>query len=685
MKQTLLALEASVRRCIALWGAIVATFVMSACAPERTIGDDSSALGKNSAAALSARSNAAPVDPEPPPHTEVKLNWRGVQKLSGTILDRSQVLYADMENATNRALTGRLVLLAAGLDGRTVEQPIETFSLPGGSSREIAVQVDTLPIQSEVSMSFAAVRAEVDRPKGFARASTAPLYYRFQNGYREALFLHVTDAGKQPNGGLLPGDLMNVQGRIREANGTWTDAAVASAKARADAKALGGGYQGLTGFGRLAVDPAREKGNRGPGSGAQVQPVRPDDSASAAPEATLMVCTTWWAWYTDAGFGEDYLDTSNSFHVRSSFAYAYITDAGSTTTFWQGNLDSAGCAFVTLPPGNYLLSQFTDWTMSSYTGSGFEVYFMDNGSAEASYAYAAFTVYSGTSWVNLNPSASDDAIQAAAVAGQIVLQNEVAPGGLGMTPGSYVIHTNEGCGPPIEPPTDSCYDPSPPGGVVHLGTTSIDGTAEANWKYIIAHEIGHYVQDRAMGWHSYGYDDSATEASCKCDHYDTSWGNQLHCIQSREIIGGAQLEGFAHAFASRVFNWTSDSNATFVYYKPFLYDSSFVGYPPLGFDAYNPYLWMEDHCTSSGRGVELDWLNFYYGVSSEDTANQTIFSNLFEIYMQTCTGNAGIACSGQDVQWSALLTNAQAYYGGSAANSYYLRFRDRGIDSGIDH
>jgi hypothetical protein len=152
-----------------------------------------------------------------------------------------------------------------------------------------------------------------------------------------------------------------------------------------------------------------------------------------------------------------------------------------------------------------------------------------------------------------------------------------------------------------------------------------------------------------MGNYNYDYDDSATEASCKCNHYTTTWGNQTHCIQSREQLGGAMQEGFGHAFASRAFNFTQLPRATFVYYKPFLDDTSSVDYPPLAFDAFNPTRWMDNHCVASGHGVEYDWMDFYYGVASSSSPDNTPFSDLFNIYKLACTGSTSTACNGQDV------------------------------------
>ncbi|HMI82528.1 MAG TPA: hypothetical protein VK550_00475, partial [Polyangiaceae bacterium] len=114
--------------------------------------------------------------------------------------------------------------------------------------------------------------------------------------------------------------------------------------------------------------------------------------------------------------------------------------------------------------------------------------------------------------------------------------------------------------------------------------------------------------DELRRYYFYNYEDAAAESLCKCDHYTTAWGNKVHCIQSREQLGGAMNEGYGHAFASRAFNFTQLPRATFVYYKPFLPNLGVTPLnPPRAFDAFNTQRWMENHCTSSGRGVEYDW------------------------------------------------------------------------------
>jgi hypothetical protein len=372
--------------------------------------------------------------------------------------------------------------------------------------------------------------------------------------------------------------------------------------------------------------------------------------------------------------GEDYLDPWNTGSAPAAHAIYYLTppyDWSYSTIYAAGYLDGWGCTSVSLAPGNYWIWRFTD----DVTGNGvtFGTFYMSGGYKYYDLDYTGIAVNSGTTWINTSPSWNSETIQVAGITGQVITQQGNV--GLGMS-GYYEIHTNEGCGVQY-----SCYNAFT--NVTSISPDAIGGGAtHAAWKFIITHEIGHHVQFLSMGYPSYGYDLSSTHPKCRCDHYDEYWGNNIHCIQSREQTGGAALEGFAHMFAARVFNSTSSTNATFNYYKPFLNPWGDTDDPPLGFDAYNPSQWMEGYCLASNQGTEIDWLNFYYRVSAETSADRTTMANLFSIHERAC-GTPGTNCNGQTVHWSNLVNAAQTHYGFSS--SQFLHFRTIGENAGVDH
>jgi hypothetical protein len=198
------------------------------------------------------------------------------------------------------------------------------------------------------------------------------------------------------------------------------------------------------------------------------------------------------------------------------------------------------------------------------------------------------------------------------------------------------------------------------------------------WKYVVAHEIGHTIQRRAMGIPAAHYArvggraeperDAEIEASamCACDHVDTS--NKLHCLQSVEEHGAANVEGFAQFFASRVWNRASDGDCTFKYYKEFFDGECVPGSsscedfaggkrsrPPIPVSCLSPIRWRNKHCLDlqvgpveavTDFGTELDWMGFLYA-SNTQGSNALSMSDIFGVFRTAC----GASCERVSVGW----------------------------------
>jgi hypothetical protein len=427
----------------------------------------------------------------------------------------------------------------------------------------VKIPIGSLPIQSEESTAFVTVQAQIHRADGtIVGVPAAPIYYHFRKGYREAVFYSGHDVATTLKGGILTSDAARVVGRVRELDGRWTDVVAGSALPLSPANAS----RPQVGLSTRAIATAVPDGSNARGSSTESSAAETSDvqkTSACCVGATVRICATWRVQFIDSGLGEDVFATSSWQDVPAKFANVILW--AESSFFWEGQLDLDGCTTRSLPYGNFTLEQRTTSVHSG--GIGFDIYYMSNGSR---YVYSLYSNFSSPGSGNLNVTLhhtfNNDAVQAAAVMGQIAAA-DVFNGGMGVTPGWYTILTNQGCGA-LDPKTDSCYNP--PDDTVHIGTTAVGGgTPESHWKYIIAHEVGHNVQWRAMGFYGFNYDDTATESLCKCDHYTTVWGNKVHCIQSREQVGGAMLEGFGHAFASRTFNFTQLPRATFVYISRF--------------------------------------------------------------------------------------------------------------------
>ncbi len=614
-------------------------------------------------------------DHEPTPQASVIVRWKDMALANGTPLPSSSRIAGELRNATDRTVSGRLMLVTAGLDGRKIERELQRFSLAGKRTMDASIEVIQLPVQSEVAPSFAALVAEMESPSGMTKVSSRPLYYRFQKGYAEAVLFGSNELTKEPDWGLRTDKPTEVQGRILEIDGQFTDAAELGRGAAEAAVSSGSGRQGLSTIVHTAVDVRTGKAVLPPPRNPPKLTAAAPPRSAAAHSPAFVVCSNWWVQYTDSDKGEDYFATSSWAHQRARYAYAYLVDAW-WNVIWEGNLDSAGCASVEVPAaGEYGLFQITLGTHRD--GREFNTFYHDNGSFLVGADLAWFTVYPNTTWMNLYPWGVDDSIQVAAITGQVLYQDFLASNGLGLLANHpYRIDTNLGC-PTFAPFTDSCYvRPSHGGGTfgtTRIGTTVIDGAPSANWKYVTAHEIGHHVQDAAMGFISYDYNETATQSLCTCS-YDLSWGNVSHCLQSREHSGGGQTEGFAQTFAARVFNSPGDGDQTLVYYKPIAWDNwNDPTWPPSRVEVLDQYQWRHTNCPATDRGVEMDWMGFFAALTSEYSSDSVPMTDVFNVYRTTCGSGTSVKCNNSGVLWGNLDFWAGSYWASNPdAYNYWI-------------
>jgi hypothetical protein len=189
---------------------------------------------------------------------------------------------------------------------------------------------------------------------------------------------------------------------------------------------------------------------------------------------------------------------------------------------------------------------------------------------------------------------------------------------------------------------------------------------QSRWKFVTAHEAGHMVQGRATGdtesnrykWscdvvggcpgasdpNGALYDPPSAVPMCGCAHVDSA--NRDHCIQSVERVAAAHYEGFAHFFASRVYNdMTTPDECTFNYYKEGLLDECLdpTKYdceprsgkikilPPFPVPCGTAKRWRNTQCgglagttndtTLAEMGTEQDWMQFLWSWNTRAPSN----------------------------------------------------------------
>lgn len=652
-------------------GAVIALLATS-CAPGA---DGQQTAAPDVTAPASVPDSPAPVigGGDQPTASDVSLRWRPADL--NQAFEAGQVLVADLVNETDDLQQGRLVLVGSGLGGRLVERHLEDFQLAPRGTQEVRIPVAKVPVQSETSTSFVVAQAELTRPDGYVlRVRTEPMYFHFQGGFRSARFYRADDVHKLAP--RLPANLdpMSVRGRMMETDGRWTEV-VAGLAATAD-----GTSPGLQGPTSVVLSPAGAP----PVPGAVVTPNQVAVPGSDVVKQTgaiavnTTLCATWRVQFVDSGFGEDVYPTSAWQDVPAAYANVWVQQNSNGSWVFNGKLSSSGC--VTVP-----LSSLTTYTwyqgsteMGWSGGPIMDNYLMINGTRNIKWVTMAFTTGPGNSTLNLKPSYNDDVVQMNAVTAATLLRESAVDNGM-LNGTRYVTELRAAeCGNELDP---SC--PYTSGGVVKVGVNKQQGTLMTNWKFMLAHELGHAVQYAAMGYHESSYAWAGAPQLCRCSHVDALYGNS-HCIQSRGSIGGGQVEGFAQAYAARVFNIDSQPNATFVYYKPFFTPYNNPNYkmnPPMSFSAFSNNKFMSNYCGAANKGIELDWMQFYYQLTASATLNKTEMSYLFSIYRLACTNNVNTKCNGQTVTWEKLRATAQTYWGG---NPIYTKFRDTGVNAGVN-
>ncbi len=139
----------------------------------------------------------------------------------------------------------------------------------------------------------------------------------------------------------------------------------------------------------------------------------------------------------------------------------------------------------------------------------------------------------------------------------------------------------------------------------------VDDLSESFFKNVIAHEFGHVVQHFNGGnpTPSDGYAEASTAGPrlARCDH--VAGANGWHCLQSWEPSPAAQGEGFAHFFASKVWNDPAEADCSFGYYKEVLNNFCMPGSAGCSAFTLDPSLTVNAAPVPVGCKNSLRWRN----------------------------------------------------------------------------
>jgi hypothetical protein len=613
---------------------------------------------------------------ESPGTPAVTIGWK--QALGGGAVKAStELLTAQLTNNTKANQQGKIVASASGLDGRLVERTLGAFNLAAGATKDVSLPISGLPVQSQGSLSFARLQVEIAGPVGPVRpASTSLLYYIFDNNYTQAELYTSNEASNLPNGGLRATDPMDVRGRTIDAQGAVQEISSASATPSNAPR------QGLAG-----INMAPSKLTSYPSSGVpRLATSRAYSGAQPLADVSTNLHLYWRVYYNDQGFGEDVWNYWTHIYANASYSYLEISDTSFQNYYYWNYLDNSGSTGNVALPANTTLYATIYMFAEDPNGTHFNNWLnIDGIQYIMTYTMGFSTGYGGNK--NLIVPYGSEVFQTSALADLILKQENDSPGSRGIVPGSvFDLFSNTAC-PGASGNLSSCYWDTVNGhALIYYGTQSGGNlTAGSSWKYLIAHEIGHAVQDVAMGVAGdpgNHYEDVVDQGHrrCRCDSVETE---TRHCLNSKEEWNVGAVEGFGHFYGDKIFNNDTQGNATFVYYKEFQNSDTPSDYtnPPMAKDGFGATShpdnkWNDLKCTPNGAfvtSVEYDLMRFFYNVGSSDSGSggpstRTTINQMFDIYKAACGGSGSPAKCNSFNSPSVSFNFNNLYY---AAQSYY--------------
>ncbi len=406
-------------------------------------------------------------------------------------------------------------------------------------------------------------------------------------------------------------------------------------------------------------------------------------SVASSAEAHVSFCGKWRSQYTDSGIGEDVFTSASTYDRPAQYAYSSIYEVapGTDPVIWgHTGLAENGCTpLVEVEVGKqyrFRMRTITRYDSSRYifvqndtaedwtTGypDGYVIYDFYFTPTRASVSYLV-TVVAGKTWeTNIAP-----------IAGKIWDRQE---------DGAITIYSNTTI--LIRKSTAysyAQYDSNNDWYRVWSGgnTTSVK-------KFVAGHEIGHAVGDRLADLHGSNYTSYQPTTLCSCDHIDTDTTTDgcQHCLQSREYIRAGESEGWAHYFSTVVFNNRSSQDGWFGYYKDINYAAPATDCtsPPCPIDVTDDKTWMEDQCSDgyADRGVEWDWLAFFWGLWTEDATNRYTMNQIALVWDEV--HDVDTESNHNELwRWEDLVQAADNLYTGYK----FEEFEEQGGNSGVDH
>jgi len=557
-----------------------------------------------------------------------------------------------VRNRRPHSITYSLSWHGAGLDFRENTRSAGSFSVAANATRTHNLVFNQLPVQSVGSDSSVAVIAQVTGAgcsgceQLNVKVTSHRLFHQFNSAYSQ-----VTIKGYQPT--AMPttplGTYTTFDGLLTALKPTFDSLEVLTGRLYTP----GVGYQGL---GSLPPSPTNDPlvtykgGTFLPASKVSRDLANLMDLWAPISETDgFSFCPKLDNYFLDDDLGEA---ISGDQARQIPFAYAFVhryTEAGVGETVWKGRLNLSGCTERILLEGgkSYVIS-----ALSRFDDGTTQVNLTNAQKAGAFYnpwwAVSIAPYPPGTQRnIDLKHAYSDDYVMSnlASSVAQIYYRSwgDLAAGA------KLDVVANRTCSATVS----ACANAAG----INIGKIN-EHAHNAQYKFVVAHEFGHAVQDTrgALMTPDYFQPEEGLPPQCTCLHLTT---DNSHCLQSLERSSGAQVEGFAHFYAARSWNGTrvQSDPCSFNYYKAFREPSGLILQPPVVKTCRDEVRWRNNQCPNQAAslGVEWDWMNFFYAENVASPGALPV-ADLFSLYRSACGGVCGQTVASYNTLLAALVT-----------------------------
>jgi len=112
--------------------------------------------------------------------------------------------------------------------------------------------------------------------------------------------------------------------------------------------------------------------------------------------------------------------------------------------------------------------------------------------------------------------------------------------------------------------------------------------------------------------------------------------------------------------ACPIFGVHNKNNCKFAYYKEFRHPGDDTEEPPVTVDCRIPHLWRNGYCPETNRGVEMDWMSYFWSWHTRDDYGADEEASMAQIYdvLDKATDSGG-----STITWSNIRQAAQDKWG----------------------